>query len=324
MNWFISEFNSLAYRFIKDYQPAKAPAVTLIYGPRGVGKSTLLADLYHREMNRGALLTDALLFARQYAFAAQADQLQQFRKRHRSLGLLLLDDLQLIAGKVRTIEELHYTYEHLIDNGGKLVVTVEGERPGLDFLSPGLASRLSGGAVLAIKPPHDYEIKRFLENYTHEIRLIIDNSVLKTLSERVGNLADARLQIRKFLQFAERQEDELSSACFQSYWEDEENKRYEAADPVNILSYVSRVMGISAEEIVGLSRKAKVSAAREMAIFSIRTLCNLSYPVIGQYFNRNHNTIMLACQRMAVKLSRDQNLNSTYNSLLKAFKTREP
>lgn len=324
MSWFISEFNSFAFRFIKKYNLAKAPEVTLIYGPRGVGKSTLLQELYLREINEGKLLTDARLFARQYAYAAQDDKLHPFRKRHRSLSLLLLDDLQLIEGKAKTIEELHYTYENIIEHGGKLVLTVEGELPALDFLGERLASRFSGGAILPINSPQDYEIKAFLEYYTHEIRIIVDDLVLKSISEQVKNLVDAKMHIKKFLQYAEIHEDELGFPCFQAYWEEQEVKRQETADPVNIIRNVSKVMGIPAEEMVSISRKATVNTAREMAIYCIRTLCSLSYPAIAGYFNRNHNTIMMSCKKMEEKLSKDQELKNTFNLVLSTFKTKKP
>ncbi len=82
MNWFISEFNIRACRLVRKYQIEKAPAVTLIYGPRGVGKSVLLRYLYEKfELEKGCLMTDALAFSRQYAYSAHENNLKLFRKR---------------------------------------------------------------------------------------------------------------------------------------------------------------------------------------------------------------------------------------------------
>ncbi|MDP4126776.1 MAG: DnaA/Hda family protein, partial [Bacillota bacterium] len=135
MNWFKSDFNIRAWRLIEKYNLEKAPGVTLIYGSEGVGKSTMLRLLYQRiGVEKRGILTDSLSFARQYAYSAQENKLNMFRQRYRSARLLLIDDLQFLAGKVKTIEELHFTYEYIIGNGGKMVITLEANGPQLEFL----------------------------------------------------------------------------------------------------------------------------------------------------------------------------------------------
>ncbi|EHQ90145.1 DnaA ATPase domain-containing protein [Desulfosporosinus youngiae] len=320
MNWFISDFNIRACRLVKYYKLEKAPDVTLLYGPRGVGKSALLRYLYQKnEPEQGMLMTDALAFARQYAYSAQENKLDVFRKRHRSVRLLLIDDLQFLAGKAKTIEELHYTYEYIIENGGKMVITMEADLPVLDFLGERLASRFLSGVVIPIAGPETDELERFLEGYIREKRLFMDTSVLSLIAGRTDNLADALLCLRKFIQFAELQQEELSLTCFQAYWEQEESKKNNSADPMNIIRNVSETMGIPVEELLSASRKTKVNEAREMAIYIIRTLCNCSYPEIGRYFNRNHNTIIMSHKKMQGKLAKDQELKTKYELILNGF-----
>ena len=322
MNWFISEFNIRACRLIKNYQIEEAPDVTLIYGPRGVGKSALLHYLFQKsELEKGKLvMTDALAFARQYAYSAQENTLNLFRKRFRSSRLLLVDDLQFLAGKVKTIEELHYTYEYIIENGGKMVITIEADIPVLDFLGERLASRFLSGVVIPIVRPNEKELERFLEDYIHEKRLVMDKSMLRLISERTNNLTDAIMIIRKFILFAEEHQEELSLSCFQSFWENEEIQKHKVADPMNIIRNVGHTMGISVEELLSSSRKPKVNEAREMAIYMIRTLCHISYPAIAHYFNRNHNTIIMSYKKMQKKLVKDKELISKYEILLNAIR----
>ncbi|MCO5386755.1 DnaA/Hda family protein [Desulfosporosinus sp.] len=324
MNWFISEFNFRACRMVKNFQLEKAPDVSLIYGPRGVGKSALLHHLYRQgESENGRLITDALAFARQYAYAAQEKKLNQFRERYRSARLLLIDDLQCLAGKVKTIEELHYTYEYIIENGGKLVIALEADRLALDFLGDRLASRFLSGVAILVDRPQEIELKRFLEDYIREKRLFLDESVLSAIAGRTSNLSDALTTMGEFIQFAELQQDELSLTCFQAYWDNKESVKHNLADPTNIIQKVGQTMGVSVQELLSSSRKPKVNEAREMAIYLIRTLCHISYPTIGSYFNRNHNTVIMSYKKMQEKLINDEELINKYLVILNAFNPSE-
>lgn len=320
LKWFISDFNFRAWRLIKGFQPEKAPGVTVIYGPKGIGKSALLGYLYQQtELKYGSQMTDALSFARQYAFAASENRFNQFRQRYRTSKLLLIDDLQCLAGKVKTIEELYYTYEFVIGNGGKMVLSVEADSPHLNFLGERLASRFLSGVVMPINQPSKHELESFLKDYCHTKHLYLDNSVLSLVAERTVNLADAINVITQFIRFAELRQDELSLSCFEVYWENQVNLQNSVADPTNILRMVSQTMGISVEELLSPVRKQRVNEARQMAIYAIRTLCQVSYPVLGSYFNRNHNTMIAAYNSMHEKLTLDQALMQKYQQIMDAF-----
>jgi len=320
LNWFLSKFNIRAWRLIKNYKLEQAPGVTLIYGPRGTGKSALLSYLYqHVGLNEGSIFTDALSFSRQYAYAAQDNKLNPFRQRYRTTQLLLIDDLQLFAGKVRTIEELHYTYEYVIGNGGKMVITLEANLPQLEFLGERLASRFLSGVVVPISQPLENEIECFLDEYIHQKKLFMDKLVIKVIAEHTDNLADAMRVIARFIQFAEVQQDELSLQCFQVYWEDEERKRAVVADPMNIIRIAAQTMKIPVEELVGPSRKPRANEARQLAIYTIRTLCQISYPAIAYYFNRNYSTMIISYKKMQERLTKDNELNKKYEMILSAL-----
>ncbi|ODA40559.1 DnaA/Hda family protein [Desulfosporosinus sp. BG] len=321
MNWFLSEFNIRAWRLIRSYRLEAAPNVALIYGPRGIGKSTMLRSLYqHNRLNEESIFTDALSFSRQYAYAAQDNKLKLFRQRYRSTRLLLIDDLQFFEGKVKTIEELHYTYEYVIGNGGKMVISLEADLPQLEFLGERLASRFLSGVVVPVNRPLEHEMERFLEEYIHQKHLFMDKLVVGVIAGLTDNLADAMRVIEQFIQFAELEEDELSLQCFQVFWDKEEEKRKMVADPMNIINIVSQNTKVSVEELVGPSRKTNVNEARQLAIYTIRTLCQISFPLIGCYFNRKHSTMITSYQKIQAKLASDQELYKKYEIILKSFK----
>jgi len=320
LNWFLSEFNIRAWRLLRNYELEKAADVTLIYGPRGLGKTSMLRYLYqHRGQQEGGILADSMAFARQYAYAAQDNKLNTFRQRYRTTRLLLLDDLQFLKGKVKTIEELHYTYEYVIENGGKLVVTLEADSPQLEFLGERLASRLLGGVVIPIAVPLANELERFMVEYIQQKYLFMDAEILGIIAKRTDNLADALRIIEQFVEFGEVRQDELSLQCFQAYWENKERERNIVTEPLNIIRIVAQIMEIPVEELVGPSRKPRVNEARELAIYTIRTLCQISYPAIAAYFNRNHSTMIISYKKMQGKLTKDYKLGKVYKYILKVF-----
>lgn len=320
MNWFLSDFNIRAWRLIKHYELDKAADVTLIYGHKGLGKSAMLRYLdQHRGQQQGGILVDALAYARQYAYAAQDKKLNLFRQRYRTTRLLLIDDLQVLEGKVKTIEELQYTYEYVISNGGKMVITLEADSPQLEFLGERLASRFLSGVVIPISVPLGEELERYLAEYIQQRFLFVDPEVLRIVAHRTDNLAEPLKILEQFVQFAELHQDQLSLQCFQAFWEYREKQQNKAAEPMNIIKVVAQTMEITAQELVGPSRKPRVNEAREMAIYTIRTLCQLSYPVMAGYFNRNHSTMIISYKKMHEKLLKDQELEKIYRAVLTEF-----
>jgi len=303
LNLFLSEFNIRAWRLIRHYELEKAATVTLIYGQRGLGKTSMLRYLYqHRGQLEGERLVDALGFAHQYAYAAQDNKLNSFRQRYRTTRLLLIDDLQVLEGKVKTIEELHYTYEYVIENGGKMVMTLEADSPHLEFLGERLASRFLSGVVIPVAVPLADEIERFLVEYIQQKHLFMDQGIRGMIANQTDNLTDALKIMEQFVEFAVLQENELSIQCFQDYWEYKVRKGNNATEPMNIIKLVAQTMEIPVEELVGPSRKPKVNEAREMAIYTIRILCQISYPAIACFFNRNHSTMIISYKKMQEKI----------------------
>lgn len=320
MSWFLSDFNIQAWRLINDYDPAKAATVTLIFGRSGLGKTSLLRHLYQQ---RGALANDILVeantFARQYAYAAQNDKLTLFRRRYRTARLLLIDDFQFFKGKAKTIEELQNTYEALLERGGKIVAALEDDSPRLKFLGTRLSSRFLGGMVVPILPPQSKEIEAFIAEYIRRKQIYMESATVELIAERTASLADALAIIEQFVNYAKLHETDLSVLCFRIFWQDLERRSNRAAEPLNIIKTVAQYTGIPSEELVGHSRKVKTLEARELAIYVIRTLCGISYPVIAEYFKRSHSSVMASYKKMQKKLANDQELETKYKQILKMF-----
>lgn len=320
MNWFLSDFNIKAWRFMKHYELETAPSMTLIYGPPGVGKSSLLNFLNQNRKKEGSILIDSTSFSRQYAFAAQESKLPRFRQYYRAASLLLLDDLQCLSGKKQTIEEILFTYENIVQRGGKMVAVLETDMLNLNFLGDRLTSRLLSGIVIPINKPQGYEVEGFVEEYSHRLLLSMDPVIPEMIAQRTEGLTEAQKVLHRFLEYAEYHNDELSKQCFLSYWQEEVRKQSQEISPINILRATAQVMGFTLEEIISSTQKSSVNEARQLAIYAMRTLCKLSYPAIASYFKRRHSTIITAYKKMEEKLLEDQELFNRYQEIKNKFK----
>ncbi|MHB8124799.1 MAG: helix-turn-helix domain-containing protein [Desulfitobacteriaceae bacterium] len=322
MRLYVSNFNSMIYQAIDNFNFYNTPQVTLIYGPPGLGKTTMLNLLYQRmRKNRiSAELVNARAFAREYAFAVQQNFLISFRERFRSPKLLLIDDLQLLEGKPKTLVELFYTYEHIIQREGKMVISLTADFPALDFLGKGLASRFLGGLVLTVKQPLNEEMEEFINYYLDKRRLIMEREAVQYLASLVCNLQMVISSIEKFVEFAESRQVALTLKYFQEFWSKLEDTNSHKLEPANVIRVTAEVMGTTVEELLGVKRNPKIAEARQLAIYTIRFLCQNSYPEIGRSFSRGHAAIIYACQQMDKKLILDNALKQRFEAIVRVFR----
>lgn len=161
---FISQFNQLAFQYIENYEVQKAPPVTIIAGQEGLGKTQLLNCILQKMKPQKVriVLIDADKFSKKFAFAAQNGSLNSFRRSVRSNDLFLLDNINVLQGKKKTLEELFHTVDTILAQGGKTVITYQGSTPNFDFLNQRFASRLKSGFFLYLKDPAAEELEHFI------------------------------------------------------------------------------------------------------------------------------------------------------------------
>ena len=318
---FISDFNSLIYQIFKNYDIEKAPSVILVYGPQGSGKTTMLNFLYERIGQKGvrAEFVNAQSYSRKFAYAAQNDLLPVFRKRYRSSQLLVIDDLQILSGKTQTLKELLYTYEHMAEYQGKIVISLEADFPNLDFIGKGLASRFLGGLVLHFKQPTRAEMVNFIGYYLDKKFLKMEQDAVRHLASLVSDLHRAANFLDKLAEFSAKEPGILSLENLQLYWNKIENINCRKSEPVNVIRVTADVMEISEEDLLGFKRTPKIVEARQLAIYAVRFLCRNSYPEIGRVFSRGHGAIIYACRRMDKKIAQDDTLKQKLEAIIEVF-----
>ncbi|KLU62223.1 chromosomal replication initiator protein DnaA [Peptococcaceae bacterium CEB3] len=326
MKFFVSDFNFSAWQAVKGFTPEKWPQVTLLYGPPGTGKSTLLRLFYRRAVrtDRGSVLVDARRFARDYALAAQESTLGRFRRYYRTAPYLFLDDLQVLTGKKKTIEELLHTFEHRLEYEYKVFLTLESAKPDLEFLGRRLASRLLSGLTLPLYQPKPGEIRDFIRGDLAQRLAVVEPALVDGLTERAVNLTEAKNLIREFTVYIDQTAAAFTLESFREFWQMWECRQEAAPVPRNVIRVASQVTGIPAEEILGSRRVAPLVEARHLAMYAVREICGSGYAEIGRIFGKEHGAVIRACRSVAVKLEENQDLRERFRHIDKAFSSSGP
>lgn len=322
MVWVTSGFNQIVVNTLKDYDPKHAPALTLVYGPSGVGKTDLLRSCFLRlKKQHRVVYIDAQEFSRSFAYAAQKGSLSQFRDRLRSTSLLIFDHLETLKGKKQSIEELLHTYESLFERGAKMIVGFQGKISELDFLGEKLCSRLLGGLAIPIHSPSESEMFEYLNRYSQSRYLILEEKVIEQTSSRVKNFREAQEFLQGFTRYAESFDVAMDREAFSRFVDWKEKESFHLPTPENIVRRVAILTDIDPALIYGDQRQTRIREARQLAIYAIRKVCQLSYPDIGQYFNKAHSSIIKSCQQFPELMKENPAWEEKYKLLLQYFRS---
>lgn len=325
-NYVIGDSNRLAY------SGAKAVAETpggrynplFIYGPSGLGKTHLLhaigREIIRTRPGETILYMSAQQFAEEFVMALQANRIEPFRRAQRNVGVYLLDDIQLIAGRDKTLEEVFHTYNHLHHLGKQIVITSDRPPRDLHLVDERLRSRFEAGLVADVKMPDtetrcaivmakadadrlnlDFDVAMFLaENVPGNIR-VLEGALTRLVAE--GSVGREGLSV------------ELAQRMVQTYYRPGTLAK-PGAD--RIITAVGKHFSISPEEIRGPSRKAPIVHARHIAVYITRELTHDSWKHIGGLFgDRDHTSMMHGYQKISEAASRDRDLEATLKTLMR-------
>ncbi|MCW5940499.1 MAG: chromosomal replication initiator protein DnaA [Fimbriimonadaceae bacterium] len=294
-----------------------------IYGPTGLGKTHLMHAIAH-EIQRGksglnVTYVSAQSFTEEFVHALQNNKIDAFRRAQRGVGVWLLDDVQFIAGKERTLEELFHTFNYLHNSGKQIVLC--SDRPPRDLLlmDERLRSRFEAGLVCDVQLP-DTELRcAIIQSKAKEEGLELPHDVAMYLAEsipsnvRILEGALTKLAVQASLE-GSGLDRELAEVIVEKYY-----RMVGQAKPSfdQILEAVSKHYKIPTHEIKGTSRKAPVAHARHVAVYVTRTITGDSWKHIGALFgNRDHTSMMHGYKKIRGMMGIDKELNSAVQSMI--------
>ena len=291
--------------------PAHAYNPLVIYGGVGLGKTHLLHAMGHVAQRRGlsVLYLSAEWFTNDLINAIRAQTTEAFRVKYRNIDVLLVDDVQFIAGKERTQEEFFHTFNTL--HGANRQIVISSDRPpkALLALEERLRSRFNWGLIADLQPP-DLETRiAILRNKAEaagfrvpaEVLAYVAHQVPKNVRELEGALNCVLAHAR--LMHAPLTLDMAQAALARLFGAPAD------LSPEQILAAVAHHYKVSAEQLTGPSRARAVSVPRQLAMYLIRRETGASLPAIGELLGgRDHTTILHGCTKIEGQIEADEAL----------------
>jgi len=292
-------------------RPAQAYNPLFLYGGVGLGKTHLLQAIGNMICNHGqkVLYVSSEEFTNDLINAIRTHTTQAFRNKYRQIDVLLIDDIQFIAGKESTQEEFFHTFNTLHGQDKQIVISSDRPPKALVTLEERLCSRFEWGLTADIQPPDLETRQAILRAKAEQIGYQIPNELIELIARRVqSNIRELEGALTRVVAFANFSGLTLTSQIVETALVDLVPRRSEV-NPEQIINLVAEAYGITVQQIQGRGRARKVALPRQIAMFLLRQEANISLPQIGEKLGgRDHTTVIYGCDKVADLLERDDRM----------------
>lgn len=292
----------------KNYNPL------FIYGNSGLGKTHLLLAIGQYIHSHTPAAKIAYVkgdeFTIQMVKAIKEGSVDEFHTRYRNVDLLLVDDIQFIAGKRSTQEEFFHTFNNIYEDGHQIVIT--SDRPPLEMslLDDRLRTRFEGGLMADIQPP-DLETRMAIaRNKAAQLGLLLSDEAVSYIANTItANVRQLEGVIKRLTAYKELLGEEITIDTAKRAIEDVIRDGDYIPTPEKIIRETAKYYGIKEEELTGQSRSKNTVMARQVSMHLMRTLTNLPLTGIGeQHGGRNHATVLSSIRKVEELLKSDSNM----------------
>ncbi len=266
-------------------------------------------EILRNNRNSNILYVTSENFTNQLINAIKDNKNEQFRAKYRNIDVLLIDDIQFIAGKERVQEEFFHTFNTLHENGKQVIISSDRPPKDINLLEDRLKSRFEWGLIADISNA-DYETRlAILRKKAQLDNIIIDDEILANIANRIDtNIRELEGALNKLIARASL----INSPITMEMSEWAINEIVSSKDKVISSSFiqetVAKYFNIDPKDLVGAKRSNDVVFPRQIAMYLCRTVPQISLPQIGRDFgNRDHTTVMHACNKIEKEIKENKN-----------------
>jgi chromosomal replication initiator protein len=289
-----------------------------IYGGPGLGKTHLMQaignELIRRQPGSRVIYVTCEKFTNEFIDAIRRGDIEKFRRRYRSSDVLLIDDVQFLAGKERSQEEFFHTFNTLLDGRNQVVLTSDRPACEIKSLEPRLVSRFECGLTVEMQPPQMETRMAILKKKALDWKVKVDESILTFLADKIRtNVRRLEGALMRVATFASLAGESVSVEKVEHLLRDlirEEGSRQVTID--SIQKAVAEHFDVRLADMTSRRRPASIAFPRQVAMFLSRSLTKGSLVEIGEAFGgRDHGTVIHACKKVSERVDDEPGLKES-------------
>jgi chromosomal replication initiator protein len=304
--------------------PAKAYNPLFIYGGVGLGKTHLMHAIGHYILegnpNAKVVYVSSEKFTNELINAIKDDKNEEFRNKYRNVDILLIDDIQFIAGKERTQEEFFHTFNALHDANKQIILSSDRPPKEIPTLEDRLRSRFEWGLIADIQVP-DFETRMAILKKKADVEnLNVANEVMGYIATKIkSNIRELEGALIRIIAYSSLTNREVTVDLASEALKDIISKKQGKHVTIDLIQdVVSSYFNLRVEDLKSQRRTRNVAYPRQIAMYLSRKLTDMSLPKIGEEFGgRDHTTVIHAYEKISENLKTDDSLQHTVNDITK-------
>ena len=285
-------------------KPGESYNPLFLYGGVGLGKTHLMQAIGNRilQNNRSAkiLYVTSEKFTNQLINAIKDNKNEVFRNKYRTIDVLLIDDIQFIAGKERVQEEFFHTFNALYEDKKQIIISSDKPPREIQFLEDRLKSRFEWGLLADISCP-DYETRlAILRKKAQEEKILVDDNILANIANKIdSNIRELEGVFNKIIATASLTHTPITIELAENTINEFKAASEKVLSSDFVKETVAKYFNINKDDLSSNKRSNEIAFPRQIAMYLCREVANMSYPKIGEDFgNRDHSTVMHACKKI--------------------------
>ena len=306
---------------------AESPATSynplFLYGGVGLGKTHLMHAIGNKILSNNPslkiLYVTSEKFTNQLINAIKDAKTEAFRNKYRYVDVLLIDDIQFIAGKERIQEEFFHTFNSLHEDGKQIILSSDRPPREIQLLEDRLVSRFEWGLIADISNP-DYETRlAILRKKAETDNVVVDDDILSNIANRVSsNIRELEGVFNKLVAFSTLSKGPITIEMAEKAINDISSQNNNVISSDYIQEEVAKYFNINKKDLKSSKRSNNIAYPRQIAMYLCRELANMSFPKIGEDFgNRDHTTVMHGCNKIEKEIENNTNTKLIVESVQK-------
>ncbi len=304
--------------------PGAAYNPLFIYGNSGLGKTHLLCaisnEIKSKNPNADIIFTRGEDFVSLIVEGIKEKNMKEIHNKYRNCDVLLVDDIQFIAGKESTQEEFFHTFNALTQDGKQIVLASDRAPKDIEILDERLRNRFEWGLIADIQPPDIETRMAIIQRKADTLGLELSPDVVQFIAEKIkANIRQLEGAVKKINALVNIEGSTINIAMAQNAIRDiMTDSRPVSSIVSNIISETSRTFGVPQGDIISKKKDAKTARARQVAIYIVREITDLTQKEISEYFGgRDRTTILYSVETVAKDAANDSSLKKTIDKIIK-------